>query len=66
MATLVGLRDRFDVAFGNDPDSDRHGIVTRTGGLMSPNHYLAAAISHLFTRRPVTGLLDGSLGFSGW
>jgi phosphoglucomutase len=52
MATLVGLRDRFDVAFGNDPDADRHGIVTRTGGLMNPNHYLAAAISHLFTRRP--------------
>ena len=52
MATLVGLKDRFDVAFGNDPDSDRHGIVTRTGGLMNPNHYLAAAISHLFSRRP--------------
>jgi phosphoglucomutase len=52
MATLVGLKDRFDVAFGNDPDADRHGIVTRTGGLMNPNHYLAAAIFHLFTRRP--------------
>jgi phosphoglucomutase len=52
MATLVGLKDRFDVAFGNDPDADRHGIVTRTSGLMNPNHYLAAAISHLFSRRP--------------
>jgi len=52
MATLVGLKDRFDVAFGNDPDADRHGIVTRTGGLMNPNHYLAAAISYIFSRRP--------------
>jgi alpha-D-glucose phosphate-specific phosphoglucomutase len=52
MATLVGLKDRFDVAFGNDPDEDRHEIVTRTGGLMNPNHYLAAAISHIFSRRP--------------
>jgi len=52
MAKLVGLKDRFDVAFGNDPDADRHGIVTPTGGLMNPNHYLAAAISHIFTRRP--------------
>jgi phosphoglucomutase len=52
MATLVGLKDRFDIAFGNDPDADRHGIVTRTGGLLNPNHYLAAAISYLFSRRP--------------
>jgi phosphoglucomutase len=52
MATLVGLKDRFDIGFGNDPDADRHGIVTRTGGLMNPNHYLAAAISYLFSRRP--------------
>ena len=51
MARLIGLKDRFDLAFGNDPDSDRHGIVTRAG-LMSPNHYLAAAISYLFTHRP--------------
>jgi phosphoglucomutase len=51
MAGLIGLKDRFDVAFGNDPDSDRHGIVTRAG-LMNPNHYLAAAISFLFTHRP--------------
>jgi phosphoglucomutase len=52
MATLVGLKDRFDIAFGNDPDSDRHGIVTPTAGLMNPNHFLAAAISYLFTHRP--------------
>src|SRR5262249_11890623 len=51
MAPLVALKGRFDVAFGNDPDSDRHGIVTRTG-LMNPNHYLAAAIFYLFTHRP--------------
>jgi phosphoglucomutase len=52
MATLIGLRDRFDIAFGNDPDADRHGIVTRGAGLMNPNHYLAAAIFYLFTHRP--------------
>jgi len=51
MAKLIALKDRFDIAFGNDPDSDRHGIVTRSAGLMNPNHYLAAAISHLFTHR---------------
>jgi phosphoglucomutase len=51
MARLIALKDRFDVAFGNDPDADRHGIVTRTG-LMNPNHYLAAAMSYLFTHRP--------------
>lgn len=51
MAGLIGLKDRFDLAFGNDPDFDRHGIVTRTGGLMNPNHYLATAISYLFTTR---------------
>ena len=51
MARLIALAERFDVAFGNDPDSDRHGIVTRAG-LMSPNHYLAAAIEFLFTNRP--------------
>jgi phosphoglucomutase len=50
MASLVELRDRFDVAFGNDPDYDRHGIVTRAG-LMNPNHVLAAAIAHLLERR---------------
>jgi phosphoglucomutase len=51
MAGLISLRDRFDLAFGNDPDFDRHGIVTRTGGLMNPNHYLAAAIDYLFSAR---------------
>jgi len=48
MAGLIELRDRFDVAFGNDTDADRHGIVTPGAGLMNPNHYLAVAISHLF------------------
>jgi phosphoglucomutase len=52
MAGLVGLKDRFDVAWGNDPDADRHGIVTRTSGLMNPNHYLAVAISYLLANRP--------------
>jgi len=52
MARLIALRDRFDIAFGNDTDADRHGIVTRTAGLMPPNHYLAAAIAYLFTHRP--------------
>jgi phosphoglucomutase len=51
MAGLIGLKDRFDVACGNDPDTDRHGIVTRSG-LMNPNHYLAVAIWHLFQHRP--------------
>ncbi|HET9594274.1 MAG TPA: phosphoglucomutase (alpha-D-glucose-1,6-bisphosphate-dependent) [Anaeromyxobacteraceae bacterium] len=51
MASLVALKDRFDLAFGNDADSDRHGIVTPSSGLMNPNHYLAVAISWLFTRR---------------
>jgi phosphoglucomutase len=52
MARLVDLKDRFRVAFANDPDSDRHGIVTRTAGLMNPNHYLAVAIRYLLTHRP--------------
>ena len=51
MAKLIALKDRFDIAFGNDTDSDRHGIVTRSAGLMNPNHYLAAAIFFLFTHR---------------
>jgi len=51
MAALVGMKDRFDVAFANDPDHDRHGIVTPTAGLMNPNHYLAVAIAYLFDRR---------------
>jgi len=52
MAGLIGYKDKFDVAFGNDPDSDRHGIVTRSAGLMNPNHYLAVAIWYLFQHRP--------------
>jgi phosphoglucomutase len=51
MAHLIDLRARFDIAFANDTDADRHGIVTPTGGLMNPNHYLAAAIDYLFTTR---------------
>ncbi len=52
MASLIALKDRFDLACGNDTDSDRHGIVTRGGGLMNPNHYLAVAVDYLFTHRP--------------
>jgi phosphoglucomutase len=52
MASLIGLKDQFDVAFGNDPDYDRHGIVTRSSGLLNPNHYLAVAIWYLFQNRP--------------
>jgi phosphoglucomutase len=52
MARLVGLKDQFRVAFANDPDADRHGIVTRSAGLMNPNHYLAVAIRYLLTHRP--------------
>jgi len=52
MARLVGLKDRYRVAFANDPDSDRHGIVTPTAGLMNPNHYLSVAIWYLLTHRP--------------
>jgi len=52
MARLVGLKDQYRVAFANDPDSDRHGIVTPSTGLMNPNHYLAVAIRYLLTNRP--------------
>lgn len=52
MAGLVQLKDRFDIAWGNDPDADRHGIVTRSSGLMNPNHYLAVAINYLLQHRP--------------
>jgi phosphoglucomutase len=51
MASLVALKDDFDIAFGNDPDYDRHGIVTKSCGLMNPNHYLAVAINYLFSNR---------------
>ena len=52
MARLIGVRDKFDIAIANDTDADRHGIVTRSNGLMNPNHYLAAAISYLCEYRP--------------
>ncbi|HYY90033.1 MAG TPA: phosphoglucomutase, alpha-D-glucose phosphate-specific, partial [Chloroflexota bacterium] len=52
MAGLVDLRDRFDLALGNDADADRHGIITRGQGLLNPNHYLVAAIDYLFQHRP--------------
>jgi phosphoglucomutase len=52
MATLVALKDRFDVAIGNDPDADRHGIVTASAGLLNPNHFLAVAIDYLLAHRP--------------
>jgi phosphoglucomutase len=52
MARLVGLKDRYHLAFANDPDADRHGIVTRSAGLLNPNHYLAVAIRYLLTHRP--------------
>ncbi|MFT6266806.1 MAG: phosphoglucomutase, partial [Oleiphilaceae bacterium] len=52
MAQLIELKDKFDIAFGNDPDYDRHGIVTSSAGLLNPNHYLAVAIEYLFTHRP--------------
>jgi len=52
MAGLVGLKDRYQLAFATDPDADRHGIVTPSGGLMNPNHYLSVAIDYLLTRRP--------------
>ena len=52
MAGLIGLKDKFDIAFGNDADYDRHGIVTPSAGLMNPNHFLATAIWYLFQNRP--------------
>jgi phosphoglucomutase len=52
MASLIALKDRFDLAFANDTDHDRHGVVTRSAGLLNPNHYLAVAIAYLFTHRP--------------
>ena len=55
MAGLVGLKDQYQVAFANDPDSDRHGVVTPRAGLMNPNHFLAVAIHYLLTNRPEVG-----------
>ena len=55
MAGLIGMSQRFDIAFGTDTDADRHGIVTRSGGLMNPNHYLTAASAYLFGHRPAWG-----------
>jgi phosphoglucomutase len=52
MASLIALKGRFDIAFGNDPDVDRHGIVTQSAGLLNPNHFLAVAIQYLFRNRP--------------
>jgi phosphoglucomutase len=79
MAGLVALKDRFDVAFGTDPDADRHGIVTRSAGLLNPNHYLAVAIHYLLTHRPQwsrmsavgktlvsSGLIDRVVATLGW
>ena len=53
MASLVGLKDKFDIAFGTDPDADRHGIVTPSSGLLNPNHYLCVAIRYLVENRPL-------------
>jgi phosphoglucomutase len=55
MASLIGRKDEFQIATGNDADADRHGIVTPDGGLMNPNHFLAVAISYLFSHRPGWG-----------
>jgi phosphoglucomutase len=55
MGQLIELKDKYDIAFGNDPDYDRHGIVTRSSGLLNPNHYLAVAIDYLFSNRPEWG-----------
>lgn len=52
MASLIEHKGKYDIAFGNDPDYDRHGIVTRSSGLLNPNHYLSVAISYLFANRP--------------
>lgn len=52
MKNLIGLKDRFDIAFACDPDHDRHGIVTRSAGLLPPNHYLSVAVNYLFRHRP--------------
>ena len=61
MASLIQMRDKFDVAFANDTDADRHGIVTPSNGLMNPNHFLATAIAYLFEQRPQWGK-DAAIG----
>jgi phosphoglucomutase len=61
MASLIQMRDKFDVAFANDTDADRHGIVTPSGGLMNPNHFLATSIAYLFAHRPQWGK-DAAIG----
>lgn len=63
MSGLIALKDQFDVAVGNDPDFDRHGIVTKSGGLMNPNHYLAVSIHYLMTHRnwPTTAKIGKTL-----
>lgn len=61
MAGLIGLKDKFEIAFGNDPDYDRHGIVTPEAGLMNPNHYLSVVVWYLFTNR-LEWLADVSVG----
>ena len=58
MASMIRLRDKYDIAFGNDADADRHGIVTPHAGLMNPNHYLSVAIWYLFTHRRKKGVLS--------
>jgi phosphoglucomutase len=68
MASLVKLKDKFDIAFGNDPDADRHGIVTPSVGLLNPNHYLAVAIRYLLTHRlqwPAGAVVGKTLVSSG-
>ncbi|WP_371378826.1 phosphoglucomutase (alpha-D-glucose-1,6-bisphosphate-dependent) [Thalassotalea aquiviva] len=64
MASLIAMKDNYDISVGNDPDFDRHGIVTKSGGLMNPNHYLAVAINYLFTHRndwPATAKIGKTL-----
>jgi phosphoglucomutase len=68
MASLVVLKDQYQIAFATDPDADRHGIVTRSSGLMNPNHYLAVAIHYLLTHRPLwpaTSMVGKTLVSSG-
>jgi phosphoglucomutase len=61
MAGLIGMKDRFDIAFGNDTDADRHGIVTKSAGLLNPNHFLSVAVDYLFQNRPGWGK-DAAVG----